>query len=433
MPREIVTGNHAAGLALSMAGEANRTALGTAAGIYPITPQTEIVERVAAFPFTKGRIVPVESEHSAMAVTMGASLAGARAFTASSSNGLAYMVENIMVTGFYRLPVVMVAVNRTLGPPWNIWADQGDTLMLRDFPWIQLYAQDNQQVADLTLLAFRLAEDPRILLPVLVSMDAFIVSHTQMETELPTQAQVDAYLPPLDLPHRMRTDAPTTLGGLVWPAATVSLRKEIHEAFQRVPTVFQECRAAFRDVFGREVADAVETYRTRDAETVLVASATVATTAREVIRARRAVGERVGLVTMRMFRPFPADALVEACAGATRVGVLDRDYAAGMGGVWAQDVRAALQGRRDDLLVQGYLTGIGGGDVTVERVEEVLADLGQRELPGDPVWIGLDDAAPVPATVPAPARPPLAPSDSPDSSTPDLRRPPSPEPAEVRS
>ncbi|MEJ2542046.1 MAG: pyruvate ferredoxin oxidoreductase [Gemmatimonadota bacterium] len=408
MPREIVTGNHAAGLALSMAGEANRTALGAAAGIYPITPQTEIVERVAAFPFTKGRVVPVESEHSAMAVTMGASLAGARAFTASSSNGLAYMVENIMVTGFYRLPVVMVAVNRTLGPPWNIWADQGDTLMLRDFPWIQLYAQDNQQVADLTLLAFRLAEDPRILLPVLVSMDAFIVSHTQMETELPSQAQVDAYLPPLDLPHRMRTEAPTTLGGLVWPAATVSLRKEIHEAFQRVPTVFQECRAAFRDVFGWEAADAVETLDTEDAETVLVASATVATTAREVVRMRRSAGERVGLVTLRMFRPFPTEHLIEACAAATRVGVLDRDYAAGIGGVWAQDVRAAFQGRRDDLLVQGYLTGIGGGDVTVERVEEVLTDLTQRELPGDPVWIGLDQGNAVPATMPTPTPAPLA-------------------------
>jgi pyruvate/2-oxoacid:ferredoxin oxidoreductase alpha subunit len=400
MPREIVTGNHAAGLALSMAGEANRSALGTAAGIYPITPQTEIVERVAAFPFTKGRIVPVESEHSAMAVTMGASLAGARAFTASSSNGLAYMVENIMVTGFYRLPVVMVAVNRTLGPPWNIWADQGDTLMLRDFPWIQLYAQDNQQVADLTLLAFRLAEDPRILLPVLVSMDAFIVSHTQMETELPTQEQVDAYLPPLELPHRMTVDDPKTLGGLVWPHATVSLRKEIHEAFERVPTVFEECRAAFRDVFGRDPAGAVDRFMTEDAETVLVASATVATTAREVVKAWRGMGEKVGLVTLRMFRPFPADALVQACGKARRLGVLDRDYAAGMGGIWAQDVKAAFQGRRDDLLIQGYLTGIGGGDVTVERVGEVLDDLVKRELPGDPVWIGLEERAPLPAAPP---------------------------------
>jgi pyruvate/2-oxoacid:ferredoxin oxidoreductase alpha subunit len=136
MPAELVTGNHAAGYALSTAAEANRHARGATCGIYPITPQTEIVEYVARFPFTKTQVVPVESEHSAMGVSIGASLAGARAFTASSSNGIAYMVENIMVAGFYRLPIVMVAVNRTLGPPWNIWADQGDTLMLRDFPWI---------------------------------------------------------------------------------------------------------------------------------------------------------------------------------------------------------------------------------------------------------------------------------------------------------
>src|SRR3972149_8706 len=161
MPLEVVTGNHAAGHALSVAGEANRNARGTASGIYPITPQTEIVERVAAFPFTKGSVVAVESEHSAMALTMGASVAGARAFTARSPNGIAYMVENIMVAGFYRLPIIMVAVNRTLGPPWNIWADQGDTLMLRDFPWIQIYCEDNQEVLDSTLLAFRLAEDRR--------------------------------------------------------------------------------------------------------------------------------------------------------------------------------------------------------------------------------------------------------------------------------
>src|SRR3970040_36416 len=146
MPLEVVTGNHAAGHALSVAGEANRTARGTACGIYPITPQTEIVERVAAFPFTKGRVVAVESEHSAMGVCIGASLSGARTFTASSSNGLAYMTENVFAAGYYRLPVVMIAVNRTLGPPWNIWVDQGDSLMLRDAAWIQFYTDFHQDL-----------------------------------------------------------------------------------------------------------------------------------------------------------------------------------------------------------------------------------------------------------------------------------------------
>ena len=155
---QLVTGNHAAGHALSLAGEANRNARGAVCGIYPITPQTEIVEYVARFPFSKGRVIPVESEHSAMGVCIGAALNGARAFTASSSNGLAYMAENVMVAAFYRLPIVMTAVNRTLGPPWNIWADQGDTLFFRDFAWIQFYCDSNQDVADTTMLAFRIAE-----------------------------------------------------------------------------------------------------------------------------------------------------------------------------------------------------------------------------------------------------------------------------------
>ena len=386
MPVEIVTGNHAAGYALSVAGEANRNARGATCGIYPITPQTEIVEKVAAFPFTKGSVVPVESEHSAMGVAIGGSLGGVRSFTASSSNGLAYMVENIMVAGFYRLPIVMVAVNRTLGPPWNIWADQGDTLMLRDFPWIQLYCSDNQEVADLTLLAFRLAEDHRILLPVMVCMDAFIVSHTQGETDLPSQEQADRYLPDLDLPQRMRHDDPKTLGGLVWPDATTTLRRETHDAMLRVPDVYDQCRVTFQDVFGRDPGAALETFHTDDADTVLVASATVATTAREVVKRRRAAGEKIGLVKIRMFRPFPEQALRDACASASRVGVLDRDYAAGVGGVWWQDTRAAFQSHRDDLVIQDYLVGIGGGDVTPETVDRVLNDLAGRDAAGPPEW-----------------------------------------------
>lgn len=392
MPLEVVTGNHAAGHALSVAGEANRTARGAACGIYPITPQTEIVERVAAFPFTKGKVVAVESEHSAMAVSVGASVSGARAFTASASNGLAYMVENIIMAGLYRLPIVMVSVNRTLGPPWNIWADQGDTLMLRDFPWVQLYASNNQEVHDLTLLAFRLAEDPRILLPVMVCMDAFIVSHTQGETDLATQEQADAYLPTLELPHRLDNDHPRALGSMVWPDATVSHRREIQEAMERVPAAYASCRQAFRDLFGRDPGPVVEEYRTEDAEAVLVASATIATTARRVVDARRAAGQRVGLVKMRMFRPFPESALLDACRSATRVGVLDRDYAAGLGGVWWQDTRAAFHGRRDDVLLQDYLVGVGGGDVTPELVERILDDLTSRPEAGPPEWADLRPA-----------------------------------------
>jgi len=389
MTLQVITGNHAAGYALSTAGEANRTARGAACGIYPITPQTEIVEYVARFPFSKGRVVPVESEHSAMAVSIGASANGARAFTASSANGLAYMAENIMVAGYYRLPIVMVAVNRTLGPPWNIWADQGDTLMLRDFAWLQFYCETNQEVLDTTLLAFKLAEDRRILLPVMTCMDAFIVSHTQTETDLPEQDAIDRFLPDLDLPHRMHPDEARTLGGLTWPHEDLSMRLEIDEAMKRVPQVYQECRKEFTDIFGRDPGNVIQTFDTHDAELILVASGSMATTAREVVRQRRKAGEKIGLAKLKMYRPFPALALREACQSARKLAVLDRNYAAGAGGVFWQDTRAAFQGYREDLLIQNYITGLCGGDVTPAVIDDILADIAARSEVGDPVWMGI--------------------------------------------
>jgi pyruvate/2-oxoacid:ferredoxin oxidoreductase alpha subunit len=394
MTMQLVTGNHAAGHSMSLAGEANRTARGVVCGIYPITPQTEIVEYVARFPFSKGRVIPVESEHSAMGVCIGAALNGARSFTASSSNGLAYMAENVMVAAFYRLPVVMAAVNRTLGPPWNIWADQGDTLMFRDFAWVQFYCDSNQDVADTTLLAFRLAEDPRILLPVMVCMDAFIVSHTAMEIDLATQEQVDRYLPPCTIPHRLDERHPVTIGGMAMPQDTLSQRLELDEAMRRVPDVLEEHRAAFREVFGREVSGPVQAYRTEDAERIFIASGTVATTLRDVVDECRARGERVGMVRIKMFRPFPRRQLRELCAGAGKVGVLDRNYAAGTGGIFCHEVCAALQGRdgagAEAPLVQGYLTGVGGGDVVPQLVRDVVADLARREAAGEALWMEIE-------------------------------------------
>ncbi len=385
----LVTGNHAAGHSLAVAGEANRGARGVVCGIYPITPQTEIVEYVAGFPFSKGRVIPVESEHSAMAVCIGAALNGTRSFTASSSNGLAYMAENVITAAHYRLPVVMAAVNRTLGPPWNIWADQGDTLMFRDFGWIQFYCDSNQDVADTVLLAFRLAEDPRILLPAMVCMDAFIVSHTAMETVLATQDQADRLLPPCHLPHRLDHERPVTFGGMAWPEETIAQRLELDEAMRRVPETLEEHRVAFREVFGREVAGAVESHFTGDAGEIVIASGTVAVTALEVVRRMRSEGRRVGLVRIKMFRPFPADEVLRQCAGARKIAVLDRNYAAGTGGVFHHEVRAALQGH-GKVLVQGYLAGVGGGDVVPQMLHRALEDLHTRQEAGRPVWLGIE-------------------------------------------
>ncbi|MGA7616177.1 MAG: pyruvate ferredoxin oxidoreductase [Thermoanaerobaculia bacterium] len=385
MARTLCTGNYAAGHALAVAGEANRLARGCAGGAYPITPQTEIIEYLRAFPFSKGRVVPVESEHSAMGVCIGASLAGARSFTASSSNGLAYMTENVFAAGYYRLPIVLIAVNRTLGPPWNIWVDQGDSLALRDAAWLQFYTESHQDLADTVLLAFRVAEDSKILLPAIVALDGFVTSHTQMVVDLPEQGLVDGYLPACSVPHGLRHDRPSTVGGLTWPRETEHHRREIQEAMERVPEVLDRAIDEFEIVFGRRPDGAVTSEWTEDAETVLIATNTMASTLRDVVRERRSRGEKVGMIKLKMFRPFPRAEILRAIGPAKRVGVLDRNHSPGSGGIFWNEVATSLR-QRPDVLVQDYLVGLGGGDVTPEVIGGIIDDLSGRTESADPLW-----------------------------------------------
>lgn len=383
MTRTLCTGNYAAGHALAVAGEANRTARGCCGGAYPITPQTEIIEYLRGVTFTKGRVVPVESEHSAMGVCIGASLSGARAFTASSSNGLAYMTENVFAAGYYRLPIVLIAVNRTLGPPWNIWVDQGDSLSLRDTPWMQFYCSSHQDLVDTILLAFRVAEDSRVMLPALVCMDGFVTSHTQMVVDLPTQEYADIYLPACDVPHRLRHEHPATVGGLTWPRETERHRRDIEDAMNRVPGVLLEAIDEFERVFDRRPDGAIVAENT-EAETIVIASSTIAATLRRVVRARRLRGERIGMIRIKQFRPFPRRELLAAIGNAKRVGVLDRNHSPGSGGIFWNEVAATLHDR--DVLLQDYIVGLGGGDVTPKVLDNIINDLNAREIAADPVW-----------------------------------------------
>ncbi|MDP6838088.1 MAG: pyruvate ferredoxin oxidoreductase, partial [Planctomycetota bacterium] len=364
MTIQLISANHASAMAATLAGRANRNARGFGGGVYPITPQTECIELLCRQQFDKGSIVRVESEHSAMAVCMGMSVSGARTFTASSSNGLAYMAENVYAAAFSRLPIVMMAVNRTLGPPWNIWVDHGDTLMLRDAGWIQLYCQDNQEVADSIIFSYRLAEDARVLLPAMVCQDAFVLSHTMMETDLPEQEQVDRYLPDLDLPHRVKFD-PVMIGGLDFPRETEVHRRQHQEALERVFDVYGECQDEFEEVFGRRPPDPVVPYCMDDAEIAFVSMGTTSSTTDTVVDKLRAEGIRAGSVRVRMYRPFPEKALTEMLANCERVGVLDRDISLGLGGVLWSEVR----GCAPRALVQGYMLGLGGGDVRPQHIE----------------------------------------------------------------
>lgn len=384
MARALVTGNHAAGHTLAMAGEANRHARGCICGAYPITPQTEIIEFLRAFNFTKGRVVPVESEHSAMAVCMGGCLAGARAFTASSSNGLAYMAENIFAAGYYRLPIVLVGVNRTLGPPWNIWTDQGDTLMMRDAAWLQFYVESHQDLVDTILLAFRIAEDQRILLPVIVAQDGFLLSHTQMGVDLPELARVDQFLPPFDLPHQLHGDG-RTVGGMTRPHEIERHREEIQAAMERTPAMLDEALGAFEQVFGRRPHGALSAEHCDDAETVVIATNTMARTARTVVAQRRERGEKVGLIKLKLFRPFPRRELLAAVGKAKRVAVLDRNHSPGSGGIFWHEIAVTLR-ERPDVLLQDYLVGLGGGDVTPALIDNILTDVRKRKTATEPVF-----------------------------------------------
>jgi pyruvate/2-oxoacid:ferredoxin oxidoreductase alpha subunit len=380
---ELISANHAAALAAALAGRANRSGRGFVSGVYPITPSTECMELLCNQQIEKGHVVRVESEHSAMGVCIGAAVSGARTFTTSSSNGIAYMAENLVAAALLRLPVVLVAANRTLGPPWNVWADHGDTLMLRDMGWIQMYCADNQEVLDSVLCAYRLGEDRRLRLPVMVCQEAFVLSHTMAQTQVPSQEQVDRFLPSLDLQGRLgRT--PLVIGGVTVPHATEVHRARHQEAMGRVWEVYREVQDEFEAVFGRRPADPVVPYRAADAEVLVVSMGTIASTVERAVDAAREGGMKLGALRVRTFRPFPAEALAAAFRGVPRIAVVDRNVSLGFGGVlWGEARGLADPGA----VVQGYMMGLGGGDVRPEHVLAVAGDLAARQVAGAPVMV----------------------------------------------
>ncbi|MCA1734141.1 MAG: pyruvate ferredoxin oxidoreductase, partial [Acidobacteria bacterium] len=298
---------------------------------------------------------------------------------------LSYMTENIFTAGYYRLPIVLIAVNRTLGPPWNIWVDQGDSLALRDAAWLQFYTETHQDVVDTILLAFRVAEDPRVMIPAMVAFDGFVTSHTQMVVDLPEQELVDRYLPECSIPQMLRHTRPATVGGLTWPRETEFHRRDLQQAMERVPAVLDEAIDEFEKIFGRRPHGAIETEGTEDADLILIASSTMSSTVRNVVRERRARGERVGMIKMKMFRPFPREQLLRAIGPASRIGVLDRNHSPGSGGIFWGEIAATLQ-QRPDIVLQDYIVGLGGGDVTPATIDGIIDDLRGRSQSSEPLW-----------------------------------------------
>jgi pyruvate/2-oxoacid:ferredoxin oxidoreductase alpha subunit len=383
MTQQLLSANHGAALAATLAARANRHGRGFCSGVYPITPSTECMEYLCAQTIEKGRVVRVESEHSAMGVCIGAAAAGARSFTATSSNGLAYMAENCVAAASLRLPIVLAVANRTMGPPWNIWADHGDALMLRDLGLLQFYCADNQELFDTVLAAFRLAEDPRVMMPAMVCMDGFILSHTVAQTEIPQQDQVDRFLPPTAIPHQLGT-TPHALGQIEVPHQTEAHRLQHHSAMLGAEQVYGEIQQSFEQIFHRPLADPVVAYRAEDADTLIVSMGTIGATAERVVDRLRERGQRVGALRVRMFRPLPVAALQRCFVGKRHIAVIDRNISIGLGGVLWGEVRALADG---GTVVQNYMAGIGGGDVRPEHIEKLLGELGERTHAGAPVMM----------------------------------------------
>jgi len=386
--RELLTGNHAASFGAMLAGNANG---GMVVAAYPITPQTDIIKRlsdmVADGTLTHSRFVPVEGEHSAMAVVHAASMTGARAFTATSSQGLLLMGELLWWCAGSRCPVVMVDVNRAVAPAWSIWTDQQDSLSMRDTGWLQYYCADNQEVLDSILLGYRVAEQVR--LPVMVVLDAFVLSHTSEEVIVPPAERVARFLPKYTPEVRLHPDQPTTFAGLAIPGLYPSFRRKIDRAMARVPAVEAAAADEFAHQLGRRY-EPVEGYRAEDAEVLLVASATTARTARVTIDAARADGVKAGLVRVRRFRPFPTEPLRAILGRAAKVAVVDRNISFGGEGIFATEIKAALYGSGAAPQVHGFVAGLGGQDITPKTLRDILDRTRAADRPPpEPTWIGV--------------------------------------------
>jgi len=381
--KQILEGSHAVAEAVRLA----RVAVVSA---YPITPQTHIVEALSNFccdGSMSARFLCVESEHSAMAAVIGAASSGVRAFTATSSQGLAYMHELLHWASGARLPIVMAVVNRALAPGWNIWADQTDSLSQRDTGWIQLYCEDGQEVHDTTLQAFRLAEE--VNLPVMVLLDAFFLSHTYEPVEVADQDAVDRFLPALQPRFKLDVNAPYALGQMASPAVYMEMRHSIQMGMERAVTSFAEADQGFNTIFRRSYG-AVEAVACEDADVVLVVSGTVASTCRLVVSALRAEGERVGMLKIKMLRPFPIAAVRQALKGVVKVAVVDRNFSFGASGIFAQELKAALCNLTCCPQIYSYIAGLGGRDITAALLKQIYTATCEAAGPGvASVWMDL--------------------------------------------
>jgi pyruvate/2-oxoacid:ferredoxin oxidoreductase alpha subunit len=371
--------------------EAVRLARVQLVAAYPITPQTPIYEKLSDMEnegTLPGIMMRTESEHSAMAACVAASLTGVRTFTATASQGLALMHEMLHFASGNRVPIVMCNVNRVVAVPWAFGSDQSDSLSQRDTGWLQFYCEDAQEAFDTVIQAYRIAE--QVLLPVMVAIDGFFTSHFIEPIEIPDQASIDAYLPSFNIPTRFNEEDPAYIANVVNPEQYMGYRQRSFEDMEATRSVIKTANEEYQRIIGRGY-DVVETVSTDDAEIVLVTSGAMTSTARVAIQSLRDKGLRVGLLKMKAFRPFPTQEVQEALKNVPKVAVIDRNISLGKGGIWCQELKAALYPLEHRPMVTGYIAGICGADVSPDMIEDMVVKALEQDKPDDlPIWVRRD-------------------------------------------
>lgn len=344
---------------------------------YPITPQTIAVERLSEF-VEDGSLdatyMHVESEHSALAAAMGVSSVGARAFTATSSQGLLYMAECLPYASGARMPIVMMNANRALATPWNIYGDQMDSMFMLNSGWIQVYVEDAQEALDMMIQAYRIAEDKTVMAPFMVNLDGFVLTHTYEVVEIPSQESVDAFLPPIHLTENVMTlEHPRSLCITAGNNFNMEFKIKQNEELNEAIGVIESVDKAFGEAFGRTYGGMLEAYKAEDAEVILVTTGSITGTTRMIVDEMRASGQRVGLVKLRYLRPFPTKAIAEVLKNAKVIGVVDKNISFGYEGTIFTNVNSALLQERVTPTVHNFICGLGGRDVSKDNIRDMFS------------------------------------------------------------
>ena len=375
MARQFLSGNEAFAYGV-------RLARPQVISAYPITPQTIVVEKLSEFVENgslKSEFIHVESEHSALSCAMGASSVGARAFTATSSQGLLYMAECLPYAAGGRFPIVMMNANRSTALPWNIYGDQRDSLSQLDSGWIQAYAENAQEALDLALMSFYIAEHKRVSTPFMANLDGFVLTHTYEVVDVPTAQQADEFLPPFETENKMSLTKPKNLGFSAGPDTNTFFKYKEHTGLLNVKETVTEAESRFESIFGRHYSGLTESYRTDDADYILITLGSISGLVREIVDSLRDMGERVGLLRIRYMRPFPNEEIADAVKNAKAVGVLEKDISFGNEGTVYTNVNSALQKAGISIPTSDYIGGLGGRNISPGEIENIFEELKQEK------------------------------------------------------